>query len=81
MPKMDYGKLLGRMREFGLTQKSVASAIGISRQQLNNKLNGRSPFSQRDIKEICNLLEIPLSNVGTYFFTEVVTKTQQQKED
>ena len=29
MPKMDYSKLLGKIKENGHTQKSVAEAIGI----------------------------------------------------
>lgn len=75
MPMMDYSKLLGRMRERRLTQEALADAIGISRVQMNNKLNGRSAFKQSDIKEICSLLDIPLEEVGAYFFTGAVTKT------
>lgn len=74
MPMMDYSKLLGRMRERRLTQEALADAIGISRTQMNNKLNGRSSFKQSDIKEICCLLDIPLADVGAYFFTSAVTK-------
>jgi len=75
MPVMDYSKLLGRMRERRMTQEALADAVGISRQQMNNKLNGRSAFKQSDIKAICSLLGIPLEEVGTYFFTDMVTKT------
>lgn len=75
MPVMDYSKLLGRMREKKMTQESVAKAIGISRQQLNKKLGGGSSFKQKDIKQICMLLGIPLEEVGVYFFNERVTKT------
>lgn len=75
MPVMDYSKLMGKMRERRVTQDALASSIGMSRQQMNNKLNGRSPFKQSDIKEICALLDIPLEEVGIYFFTDAVTKT------
>ena len=78
MPAMDYSKLLGRMREMRMTQESLARAIGISRQHLNNKLGGHSPFKQKDIKRICELLEIPLEDVGVYFFDDGVTKTKRK---
>ena len=75
MPEMDYSKLMGKMREQHLTQDALAAALGMSRQQMNNKLNGRSPFKQSDIKKTCSLLGIPLEDVGAYFFTDAVTKT------
>lgn len=75
MPVMDYSKLMGKMRERHLTQETLAEALGMSRQQMNNKLKGRSPFKQSDIKRTCALLDIPLEDVGAYFFTDAVTKT------
>lgn len=75
MPEMDYSKLLGRMREKRMTQEDVAKALNISRQQLNNKLSNHSSFKQKDMRDICVLLEIPLEEVGAYFFTDAVTKT------
>ncbi len=49
---------LGRMVMAGFTQKSLAEAIHISKNTLNNKINGRSFFDTREIEEICQLLHI-----------------------
>lgn len=76
MPMMDYSKLLGRIKECGHTQKSVAKAAGISESHFCQKLSGNYPFKQSDIQKLCALLDIPACAIGEYFFTEKVEKTQ-----
>ena len=39
MPEMNYNPLLGRIKEFGLTQKECAKILGISEGQLSRKLS------------------------------------------
>lgn len=42
----------------GMTQKSLAKELGISKNTLNAKICGHIPFNTRDICAICNLLGI-----------------------
>lgn len=67
--RFDYSKLLGRMRERGFTQETLAKAIGINESTLNSKLKNRTFFNARDIDRICEVLDIPNSEIGTYFYT------------
>ena len=48
----DYSKLLGRMKECGMTQEALACAIGISESTLNLKLNNKGVFTQKEIRNI-----------------------------
>lgn len=65
----NHSKLLGRMREFGFTQDSLAKEMGINECTLNGKLNGRGFFSTKEIDKIAELLQIPNENIGVYFFS------------
>lgn len=66
--KFDYSKLLGRMREMGYTQEKLAIAIGVNESTLNTKLRGKSYFNQDLINKICKVLDINVSEIGTYFY-------------
>lgn len=68
----DYSKLLGRIKECGLTQERLAAAIGISASTLCLKLGNNSFFTQKEIKNTCKVLNIPDCDAGVYFFTERV---------
>ena len=70
--EFDYSKLRGRMRERGLTQEEVAIGSQMSPSTFSLKLNNQSNFSQDDICNIANILEIPHVEIGVYFFTLVV---------
>lgn len=66
--KFNYSKLLGRMRECGFTQEQLAKAIGINKGTLSAKLNNHFSFSQEEILAICKLLNIPVCEIGDYFY-------------
>ena len=68
--KFNHSKLLGRMREFGITQQILAQKIGINESTLNSKLNGKGYFSTIIIDKICVLLDIPNEEIGAYFYTK-----------
>lgn len=76
MPRMDYRKLLGRLKEKGMTQKELAEVIGISEGQMSQKIQGNFPFKQSEIGSICDVLCIDKSDIGLYFFTPIVEETQ-----
>lgn len=65
----NYSKLRGRIIEKYGSQSEFAKALGISQQQLSLKLVNKTRFTQNDIVEITNLLEIEPDEVGVYFFT------------
>lgn len=67
--EFNHSKLLGRIRECGLTQEQLAKAIGISAFSLNRKLKNKSKFDSADMLAIGKVLNIPLDEFGEYFFT------------
>ena len=66
--KFNYSKLLGRIRECGFTQASLADAIGISKVTMNAKLNNQYFFTQGEMVAICKVLSIPFKEIPLYFF-------------
>ena len=66
--KFNYLKLLGRIKECGFTQAQLAKAIGISEYTLSTKLNNKFSFKQEEIIAICKVLNIPVSEIGDYFY-------------
>lgn len=66
--KFNYSKLLGRMRECGFTQESLAVAIGKTKGTLNAKLNNQYSFTQSEMIAICKILNIPIKEIYLYFF-------------
>ena len=66
---MTYDRLRGRIIEKYGSQEKFKDALGISSTALSNKMRGETGFSQKDIIKWCNLLEIDLHDVGSYFYT------------
>ena len=67
--RFNYSKLLGRFREYRLTQKEVATYIGLRPTTLSLKLNNKAKFTSAEIDAICKLLNIAKEDIGIYFFT------------
>lgn len=68
----DYSKLLGRIKECGFTQETLAKHIGIAESSMCLKLNNKANFKHIEIFRICNALKIVISEIGIYFFTTKV---------
>lgn len=66
----NYSKLLGRMKEFGYTQDSLAKAIGIEKSTINLKLNNKGEFRAGEMDAICKVLDISNDELGVYFFAK-----------
>lgn len=64
----NYSKLLGRIREKGFTQDSLAAEIPMDRSVLSLRLNNKRPFRTGEMERICQILDIPFEDVGEYFF-------------
>ena len=69
MPDMDYSKLLGRIKEKGYSQKSLAEVIGLSESHFCQKLAGKYAFKQSEMRDICKILDIDGTEIGAYFFS------------
>lgn len=72
----DYSKLLGRIKECGFTQETLAKHIGIAESSMCLKLNNRANFKQIEMVSICEALCIDGGEVGAYFFTPKVRKPE-----
>lgn len=55
---MASNKLKGKIVEAGYSQRSLAAELGISKNTLNSKVNGKTPFNTAEIEQICNKLGI-----------------------
>jgi len=47
-----YPVLVGEMAKRGIKKKTVAESIGVCDKSLNNKINGRVPFTWPEVKKI-----------------------------
>ena len=68
--KYNYSKLLGRMKEHGITQAKLAEIIDRDTSTVNARLNNKSPFTMLEIDKICKALDIAKEDIGDYFFTK-----------
>jgi hypothetical protein len=66
---VSYSKLRGRIREKFGTQAAFAEAMGKSTTTVSAKLRGAVDWTRQEIEDACNLLDIPATEVGSYFFT------------
>ena len=71
---IEYGKLLGKIRENGFTQEQLANLIGMTPGTMSMKLNNKAYFAQKEIIAISDALGIPYSDIGEYFFAREVRK-------
>lgn len=79
MPK-SYSKLRGLIVEKYGSQRKFAEKIGLSEQTVVAKLADRSEFSQSDIIEWSNALDIPADMVSAYFFGEKLSKIESSEK-
>ena len=67
---MDGNRLKGKLREAGFSQRSLANSLGIGRNTLNLKINGKVPFNTKEVEEICEKLGIRDSRERVAIFLE-----------
>lgn len=72
--EFDYSKLLGRIKECGLNQTTLAKQIDMGVSTLSEKLNNKYTFTMKEITTIRKALRIPKEEIGVYFFAEKVQK-------
>lgn len=67
-----YLKLRGRIVELYGTISTFSQVIGLSKNSVSMKLNGKKGFSQKDIIHWCEKLSIKTEDIGSYFFADGV---------
>ena len=65
-----FKKLRLRMVELDYNQKDLARAAGIVPSTFSLRIRGKQPFNSAQIAAIARVLNIPTSEIGTYFFEE-----------
>lgn len=55
---LNKNEFLGEMARAGLTQRELALRIGMSKNTLNSRINGKSFFDTKEIDKICTILHI-----------------------
>lgn len=65
-------KLRGRIREKGLTQKDVASALDVSETTVGAKINNKSPITLDEAEQIARVLEISDDEFVVFFLDKPV---------
>lgn len=67
---MSSNKLKGKIVEAGYSQRSLAKELGMSKNTLNSKVNGKIPFNTVEIQQICDKLGIlDLSEKASIFLS------------
>ena len=69
----NFNKLKIRMKDKEYTQLKLGKILGMSRIQLNFRLNNRMDFRSSEISIIADILDIR-NEIEEYFFTEKVKK-------
>lgn len=65
-----FAKLRGRIVEIFGSQRRFAEEVGKSEVTIVSKLSGKMSFTMTDVQEWSRLLQIPLEEIGAYFFNE-----------
>lgn len=67
-----YPKLRGRIIEKYQSYTAFADAINEHKTVVSRKLTGAIGFTKQDIIKWCNALDIASSEIGQFFFEEIV---------
>ena len=70
-------KIKGRMAELELTQKDIASLLGIAQPTINQKINNIRPMDLNEAEKLSVLLKIPPEDFAVYFFYKESCTVQQ----
>ena len=75
MRRYDYSKLRGRIREKIGTEGEFARRIGRTQNYVSKVFKNGTYLSQEDIASGSEILDIPVDEIGEYFFTPEVHKS------
>nr|DAT45986.1 MAG TPA: Protein of unknown function (DUF739) [Caudoviricetes sp.] len=77
-PIFDYRKLKGRIKEKFNTQDNFASALGIGRVSLSQRLNNQLEFDSKEIFRAVKLLGLEEKDIPEYFFCSISSETRTE---
>ena len=66
-----YAKLRGRIVEKYGSFTAFSKILGQSNRSVSLKLCGKTQFNQMDVIRYCDLLDIPITQAGEYFFSSL----------
>lgn len=69
--KFNYNLLNNRIAQVCGSQQEFARSLGISFEELQNKLIGIDEFSSREIQKGIDVLSIPLNDVDELYFNKI----------
>lgn len=76
MRRYDYSKLRGRIKEKLGTEREFASRIGRTANYVSKVFQNGTYLAQNDIANGADILDIPVDEIGVYFFTPEVHKNE-----
>ena len=65
---MKFAKLRGLIKEKGMTESELAMKINLSASSISCRLSGKVEWTLPEMRAVCDVLEIPISDIGKYFF-------------
>ncbi len=77
--EINHSKLKGRIKEVLETQNKLAKKLNLDETTISNKMNSNTYFTQKEILNICSILNISHSDIPEYFFKEKVRENEQRK--
>lgn len=75
---MNKNGLKGLIVMAGLSQRKLAELMGISKNTLNSKINGKHPFNTDQIDAICDILHIESDLLKAQIF---LSKPSQNRDE
>lgn len=76
---IDKNLLMGKIVSTGNTQTSVASQMGISKNTLNEKINGKKRFYAEEVLRVCEIVGVDSAEEMAKIFYPGIPKTGQAK--
>lgn len=74
----DYSELRGRIKTRIGTEGEFARLIGRTHQYVSSIFNGKAYFDMKDISKASEVLEIPIEQIGFFFYTYKVHECEQK---
>lgn len=69
---MNYPEFRVAVARAGVTNRELATGLGLSEQAFYNKLKGRAEFKNSEIKKLTSILALSMEAVNTIFFDGIV---------
>lgn len=74
----DFSRLRGRIVEIFSSQRNFSKYINMSESMISARLNNDIEMTNKEIIQWANALEIEITEIPRYFFTEKVQKGEQR---